>query len=137
MELISVILKSPTGNQRVTDVRTLLDHGFANYTLLKAAADEALPPIPVALGVQATVQPVLEERPLLLEKAKAAKITKVVELTEGVDAPVALGDTLGSLRILSGEEVVAEIPILAGEEIPRLRWGQVALRLLRSALLAG
>ena len=52
MELISVILKSPTGNQRVADARTLLDHGFANYTLLKAAADEALPPIPVTLGIK-------------------------------------------------------------------------------------
>ncbi len=137
MELISVILKSPTGSQRVEDARVLLDHGFANYSLLKAAADEALPPIPVTLGTQATVQPVLEERSLLLEKAKAAKLTKTLELAEGIDAPVAVGDVLGKLKILAGEELIAEVPVLAGEEVPRLTWGQVALRLIRSALLAG
>ena len=137
MELISVILKSPTGNQRVADAKVLLDHGFANYALVKAAANEALPPLPVTLGTQATVQPVLEERSVLLEKAKASKLTKTLELLEGVEAPVAKGDVLGCLRILSGEELVAEVPVLAGEEIPRLTWGQVALRLIRSALLAG
>ena len=137
MELISVILKSPTGNQRVADAKALLDHGFANYALVKAAADEALPPLPVTLGTQATVQPVLEERSVLLEKAKASKLTKTLELLEGVEAPVAKGDVLGCLRILSGEELVAEVPVLAGEEIPRLTWGQMARRLIRSALLAG
>ena len=137
MELISVILKSPTGSQRVEDARVLLDHGFANYSLVKAAADEVLPPIPVTLGAQATVQPVLEEQSLLLEKAKAAKLTKTLELAEGVNAPVAAGDVLGKLLISAGEELIAEVPVLAGEEVPRLTWGQVASRLIRSALLAG
>jgi len=137
MELISVIRKSPTGSQRVEDARVLLDHGFANYSLVKAAADEVLPPIPVTLGTQATVQPVLEEQKLLLEKAKAAKLTKTLELAEGVNAPVAAGDVLGKLLISAGEELIAEVPVLAGEEVPRLTWGQVASRLIRSALLAG
>ena len=137
MELIAVVMKSPTADQRVADARTLLDHGFAGYSLLKAVPDQALPPIPVTLGTQATVQPVLEERSVLLEKAKAAAVTKTVELAEGVEAPVRKGDVLGTLRITAGESVVAEIPLLAGEEVPRLTWGQVALRLIRSALMAG
>ena len=137
MELIAVVLKSPTGEQRVADARTLLDYGFANYALLKAAADEALPPVPVVLGNQATVQPVLDERFLLLEKGRAAKLTKTLELAESVEAPVAAGDVLGSLKIMAGDELVAEVPVLAGEEIPRLTWGQVAHRLIRTALLAG
>ena len=50
MELIAVVLKSPTGEQRVTDARALLDYGFANYALIQAAADEALPAVQVTLG---------------------------------------------------------------------------------------
>ena len=136
MELISVILKSPTGDQRVADARTLLDHGFANYALLEATADEALPPIPVTLGTQATVQPVPEARSLLLEKAKVGSVKKTVELAEQVEAPVSAGDVLGTLRITAGDEVLEEVPIVAGEEIPRLTWSQVARQLLKSALLA-
>ena len=137
MELIAVVLKSPTGEQRVTDARTLLDHGFANYALTKAAEGEVLSPVPVTMGSQAAVQPVAEERTLLLEKSKAGKLTRTLELAEGVEAPVAKGDVLGTLRIMAGEELVAEVPVVAGEDVPRLTWGQVARRLIRSALLAG
>ena len=137
MELIAVVLKSPTGEQRVTDARTLLDHGFANYALTKAAEGEALPLVPVTMGNQAAVQPVAEERTLLLEKSKAGKLTRTLELAESVEAPVAKGDVLGTLRIMAGEELVAEVPVVAGEDVPRLTWGQVARRLIRSALLAG
>ena len=35
------------------------------------------------------------------------------------------------------EEAVAEIPLLAGEEVPRVTYGQMFLRLLRTACLAG
>ena len=50
---------------------------------------------------------------------------------------MALGDRLGTLTVTSGEEVVAEIPLLAGEEVPRVTYGQMFLRLLRTACLAG
>jgi D-alanyl-D-alanine carboxypeptidase (penicillin-binding protein 5/6) len=136
MELIAVVLKSPTGDQRVADARTLLDHGFAGYALQAAVPDEALPPIPVTLGTQATVQPVPSDEKLLLEKTKLASLTKTVELAERVEAPVSAGDVLGTLRLTAGDEVLAEVPITAGESVPRLTWGQVALRLLRSALFA-
>ena len=136
MELIAVVLKSPTGDQRVADARTLLDHGFAGYALQAAVPDEALPPIPVTLGTQATVQPVPSDEKLLLEKTKLAALTKTVELAERVEAPVSAGDVLGTLRLTAGDEVLAEVPITAGESVPRLTWGQVALRLLRSALFA-
>ena len=136
MELIAVVLKSPTGDQRVADARILLDHGFAGYALQAAVPDEALPPIPVTLGTQATVQPVPSDEKLLLEKTKLAALTKTVELAERVEAPVSAGDVLGTLRLTAGDEVLAEVPITAGESVPRLTWGQVALRLLRSALFA-
>ena len=137
MELISVILKAPTGDKRFADARTLLDHGFAGWKLLKPKPEQALPPLPVTLGTQATVQPVLEERSLLLEKSKAAGVTQTVELLEQVDAPVCRGDTVGTLRLTAGDEVVAELPLVAGEDVPRVTWGEMTLRLLRMALLAG
>ena len=59
-----------------------------------------------------------------------------MELAERVEAPVSAGDVLGTLRLTAGDEVLAEVPITAGESVPRLTWGQVALRLLRSALFA-
>ncbi len=137
MELIAVIMKGATSAQRFEDAQALLSHGFASYALRKIVPDQALPPVPVELGAQATVQPVLGEGgTLLLEKAKAGDLRQSVALEEGVPAPVALGDRLGTLTVTSGEEVVAEIPLLAGEEVPRVTYGQMLLRLLRTACLA-
>ena len=91
----------------------------------------------MTLGTQATVQPVLAEgTSLLLEKTKAGDITQTVTLAEAVPAPVAPGDKLGTLTVTSGNEIVAEIPILAGEEVPRVTYGQMLLRLWKLAFLS-
>ena len=96
-----------------------------------------LAPIPVTLGTQATVQPVLGEgTALLLEKSKAGDLRQTVTLAESVEAPVAIGTQLGNLTVTSGEDVVAEIPLLAGEDVPRVTYGQMLLRLLKTAFLA-
>ena len=138
MELISVVLKANTSAQRFEDAKALLSYGFSNYTLVKAVPDEALAPIPVALGVQATVQPVLGgDEMLLLEKSRAAALEKVVTLTEQVEAPVAQGDPLGEMTITANGEEVAVLPIVAGESVERLSWSGMLGRLLKSAFLAG
>ena len=50
---------------------------------------------------------------------------------------MALGDPLGTLTVTSGDEVLAELPLLAGEEVPRISFGQMLLRMVRIACLAG
>ena len=137
MELIAVILKGATSAQRFEDAQTLLNYGFSTYTLETVTPEQALPPIPVTLGTQATVQPVLgEDTHLLLEKAQAGELQQTVSLAEAVEAPVALGSQLGTLTVTSGEETVAELPILAGEEIPRVTFGQMLARILRMAFVS-
>ena len=138
MELISVIMKAPTSAQRFDDAKALLSYGFSTYALKTIVPQEALPPIPVELGTQATVQPVLGEgTALLLEKAKAGQLSQSVELAESVAAPVAQGDVVGTLTVTAGEETVAQIPIVAGEDVARVTFSQMFTRLLRLAFLGG
>ena len=80
---------------------------------------------------------IYESRFALLEKAKAGDLQQTVSLAEAVEAPVALGSQLGTLTVTSGEEVVAELPILAGEEIPRVTFSQMLVQMLRTAFLCG
>lgn len=137
MELIAVIMKGSTSAQRFEDAQALLNYGFATYALASVAPQTPLAPVPVSLGTQATVQPVLGEGDhLLVEKTQAGNLTQTVELAESVEAPVAVGDQLGTLTVTCGEEAIAQIPILAGEEIPRITFGQMLLRMLRMALLS-
>ena len=137
MELISVIMKGATSNQRFEDAKTLLNHGFSTYALEHIVPEAPLPPVPVELGTQATVQPILgADSTLLLEKAQAGTLTQSVSLPESVSAPVEKGTPLGTLLVLSGEDIIAEIPLTAGETVPRITYGAMLARLLRSAFLA-
>ena len=137
MELIAVIMKDATSAQRFEDAKVLLNHGYSTYALKHITPETALPPIPVTLGTQATVQPVMEGgSALLLEKAQAANLAQTVTLTECVEAPVAKGARLGTLTVTSGETVLAEIPLTAGEDVPRITYGQMLARLLRMAFLS-
>ena len=138
MELIAVVLKAPSSEQRFADARALLDYGFANYALVTVTPEQPLAPVAVHLGESAAVQPVLtEDNTLLLEKAAAAGMTQTVTLAEGVDAPVAQGDRLGELTVADGEgNTLAVLPILAGQDVPRLTWWQMAKRVLRCGFCA-
>ncbi|WP_295581310.1 D-alanyl-D-alanine carboxypeptidase family protein [uncultured Oscillibacter sp.] len=137
MELIAVIMKDATSAQRFEDAKALLSYGFAGYALETVTPEAPLPPVAVDLGTQATVQPVLGEGThLLLEKSRAGSLQQSVTLAESAAAPVAAGDRLGTLTVTAGEEVVAEIPLLAGEDVPRITYVQMLLRLLRTAFLS-
>ena len=93
MELIAVILKSPTSPQRFESAKVLLNYGFAAYTLVTADPPQPLRQLPVTLGDAPAVQVRLEgENTFLTTKSKAAGIEVQVELEERLDAPVEAGD---------------------------------------------
>ena len=138
MELIAVVMKNRTGDERTADARALLDYGFAGWSLVTVTPDEALAPLPVTLGERSAVQPVLtKDNTLLLEKSAAGALRTELALPETVSAPVAEGDRLGELRVLTADgEPIAALPILAGESVARVTWGQMLARLLRVAFCA-
>ena len=138
MELIAVVMKGKTSDERFADARAMLDYGFATYTLVNVTPDAALLPLPVNLGERNAVQPLLtKDNTLLLEKATASGLQKELSLPESVDAPVSEGDRLGELRVTNAAgETVAVLPILAGESVAHVTWGQMFRRVLRVAFCA-
>ena len=136
MELIAAVMHAQSAQSRNEDAKALLNYGFSAYALKTIVPEEPLPPVKVTLGSQATVQPVPgPENKLLLEKAKAGTLSQSVTLESSVQAPVAVGDRLGTLTVTSGGEVLAELPLLAGEEVPRITFRQMLPRVLRIACL--
>ena len=139
MELIAVVLKGKTSDERFSDAKSLLNYGFSTWSLVTVTPDEVLPPVPVMLGVRGTVQPVLtSENTLLVEKTLANGLTKEVALAESVAAPVYAGDTRGQLtgRDAAGN-TVAELPILAGEDVGHVTFVQMLGRCLARGFCMG
>ena len=138
MELIAVVMKGRTSDERFADARAMLDYGFANYTLVTVTPDTAIAPLPVKLGERNAVQPVLTgDNTVLLEKTVANGLQQELALPESANAPVEQGDRLGELRVTDANgETVAVLPILAGETVAHITWGQMFRRILRVAFCA-
>jgi D-alanyl-D-alanine carboxypeptidase (penicillin-binding protein 5/6) len=131
IELIAVVLGVDSSSHRFEDAKALLNWGFANYTLIRPDDGIQPEPIPVTLGTLEAVTPVLDNSgPILLEKSKAAAVKRELELPERLEAPVEAGQTLGTLRVKAGDQLLAELPLTAAEPVPRLRFGQIWLKLL-------
>lgn len=132
MELIAVVLKGTTSQQRFEDAKTMLNYGFSTYALHTVEAAEPFAPLPVRLGMQDTVSLTLPEdgRKVLVKKAQIASLTQETTLPEMVDAPVAQGQKLGTLTVRDGEMVVLEVPVLAAESVEKLTWWEMYRRML-------
>lgn len=138
MELIAVILKSPTSTQRFESAKVLLNYGFAAYDLAEVAPEEPLTAIPVRLGTAASVTVEMEgEEKLLVTKDKIGTMEVQTQLETELAAPVEKGQQVGTLTVTSGEEILAQLPLVAGETVERLSYGQIFLRCLRMAFLGG
>ena len=137
MELIAVIMRAPTTAQRFEDAKTLLDYGFATYSLANVYPDPPLAPVEVLLGETAQVQPQLQWNcRLLLNKGEQSQIRTELNLAENVQAPVELGQILGELKVYVGDELRETIPVVSGQAVSRLTIPGIFSRMMREMLMA-
>ena len=136
MELIAVVMGAADSKERFNACKTMLDHGFANYALIQPDLTET-GTVPVTLGTAAQVSPILgEQSSLLIDKARKGAITTQVQLEEALTAPVAQGQRLGTLTVKDGEQVLKEVPLVAGESVARLTYGDLFGMVLRQTAMA-
>ena len=137
MELIAVVMKSPSINQRSEDAKALLDYGFAHYALVPVYPEVPLAPVDVLLGVQSQVQPQLErDCRLLTRKGEEGQVTTRLTISPNVEAPVEQGQTLGQLEVYVGSELRDTVPILAAQPVDRLSIPGIFGRMLSKLLMA-
>lgn len=131
MELIAVVLGSPTSKDRFETATSLLNYGFAAYSLVTAAPSEPIPEVEVVLGHTPSVQPILsEDCKLLLPKAEVSKISTTLNLADTVQAPVEQGQELGTLTVLVDGVSKTTLPLVAQDAVPRLSLPEVYRSLL-------
>ena len=131
MELIAVVMGAETSDKRFEGAKSLLNFGFANYALMDVNPGQALPPMDVIMGVEETLQPVLERSSrILVEKASMDKVTTELILAEDVEAPVEAGQKVGSMVVRVDGVEWERIPIVSETAVDRLSVGGIFSRLL-------
>ena len=136
MELIAVVLGAENSQDRFHACKQMLDYGFANFALVEPELAGAYS-VPVKLGAADTVAAVPVALPqFLIDKAQRGEVTTQVVLEDMVTAPVSQGQKLGVMTIKAGDQVLAQVNMVAQTAVPRLTWWQIFIRILKRITMA-
>jgi len=136
LELIAVVMGCDTSANRFAACKSMLDYGFANFALVQPQLPENAA-VPVKLGTSPSAEAIPgQETKLLIDKSQRGSVTTEITLEETVTAPVSKGQRLGMLRIKAGEQVLAEVPMVAQDAVPRLSYGDIVVKVLKQIAMA-
>ena len=136
LELIAVVMGAESSADRFQSCKQMLDYGFANFALVEPELAEGKT-VKVTLGTAGAVTAIPAEIPkLLVDKAQRGDVKTEIALEAEVAAPVSKGQRLGTLTIKAGDQVLSQVPMIAGEAVPKLTWWQIFLQLLQRITMA-
>lgn len=121
IELISVVMASPSGKTRVSDSISLLNYGYGICHLYKDEEMPLLTPLSVKNSTKGTVECKYSSSfsNLFLENFDKSLISKELEFVESPSAPIKEGDVLGQLVYKYNNEIIGTVDILAAENIEK------------------
>jgi len=119
MRLVSVVLGTKSANARKAESRSLLNYGFRFFeTVTYFSPMEELEKPRIWKGQQDYLSVgVQDEIVLTLQRGKKKSLKTVIEVDQEISAPVALGDKLGTVKLMLGDEEVAQVPLVALEAV--------------------
>ena len=131
LQLIAVVMGCETSQKRFASCKSMLDYGFANFALVQPELPE-VSSVPVKLGITDSVNAVpAQDGKMLIDKGQKASVTTEVVLAAEVTAPVSQGQRLGTMTVKAGEQILAEIPMVAESAVEKLTFWQIYGRLLK------
>jgi D-alanyl-D-alanine carboxypeptidase (penicillin-binding protein 5/6) len=130
LDLVAVVLGSPSSNLRFDSAVKLLDGGFANYKLLAPvrAGDTVGPQIAISGGHEGFVVGVAEQDiRMRLPRAEAARTKVEVRVPTQVVAPLRKGQKLGQVVVTRGTEEIAAVDVVSPRDVAATSWWQSLL----------
>ena len=135
LELIAVVMGCETSQKRFTACKSMLDYGFANFALIEPTLPETST-VAVKLGVADTVNAVpADDGKMLIDKGQKNLVTTETQLEPEITAPVSQGQRLGTMTLKAGEQILAEIPMVAETGVEKLTFGQMFGKLMRKVCM--
>ena len=134
LELISVIMGSPTSKIRFAEASKLLDYGFANYDSVKLAEKgEPMGMVVIEKGSPNLVNAVAPENiSVLVKKGEKETIKGELVFKDTISAPIKKGDQLGELVIYKKDNEIARYPIVAEENVKKAGLMQIYMRIIKT-----
>ena len=133
MHLIAVVMGAPTRDIRNAEAKKLLDYGFSSYSVYRAE-EEPTGTLRVTGGKAAEVALSKKGISILLKKGQEKQVSTRTVLPKGVAAPIAAGEVVGYVEYTVNGESVGRADIVAGEDVERVSYWDLVMRLLLDML---
>lgn len=121
IDLIAVIMAAPDSKTRFSDAITLLNYGYSVCDIYHDDAMPELPELSVGGGKKDTIslEYAGEFSYLFMDKINTEQISKQLEFSEQIAAPVEQGTVLGKLIYSFDGKQLGSVDILAGESVQK------------------
>ena len=135
MHLIAVIMGAPTRDIRNEEAKKLLDFGFANFSLYEYKND-SFGSIDVTGGLKDTCELGVVEFSKILDKGAGSALKERIDIQEKIGAPLKAGDEVGKIYFEVNGEVVGETSIICKEDVAKISYLEILIRMLKSFMVA-
>ena len=132
MQLIAVVMSSPSTKERFADGSTLLNYGFGSFTReVKATAGEAYGELAVEGGVKSAAPLAYEDDfSIVVENGNKNSITAEPNLPESIQAPVTKGQKVGEMVYYEQGKQVGKSDLVASEDVEKISFLYVLSKLV-------
>ena len=130
MQLIAVVMGARTRDERNAVARTLLDFGFANYTLYEKG-EGFIENARVLGGIKDEIALYSSPFSTVIDKTMQSKIELEYEIPEKIVAPISAGECLGKIIYKIGDEQIGASDIYAKEEVKAIKFSVLLGRILK------
>ena len=134
MSLVCVIMGAESRDIRNAAATTLLDWGFANFTLFKEGAASSAP-ISVKGSAQREIIGIYPSFSCVVRREEASKIEKVITLNESIIAPTPAGAKIGVVSFRCGQKEIGSVDICTQNEIKRIGYFEILCQVFAKSVL--
>ncbi|WP_354008103.1 D-alanyl-D-alanine carboxypeptidase family protein [Endozoicomonas lisbonensis] len=119
--MIAVIMGSNSEKQRAEEAQKLLTYGFRFFENVDIKrGGQPLESVRIWKGADDDVNVMIEKDLVVtVPRGTGKDLSAVMKLDSAIEAPIERGQQLGSLKVMRGEEVVKEVPLLAQRSVER------------------
>lgn len=120
LRLITAVLGAPSRTVVLEEQERLLDYGFTLYkTQESVQKGQTIGQLRVRGGEVAEVAAVAQcDAKVWVRNDQSSEVIKQVELPEDMRAPLTGNEVIGTLRYVSGGEILAEVPLVPAAPVP-------------------
>ena len=134
--LIAVVLGCKTSDIRFSQMRKLLDYGFANYETVKIAEKgEAIKKINIEKGDVKNIQAVTsEDIGITVKKGTAGQVRTKSVINENLPSTIKKGEKVGSIMVYEGKKLTAEYDLVSDRDVNPADIVTIYIRMMKNLI---